>query len=75
MHRKEKFDEESRKKRKRSRSRSKDKSPRKDPRRPKDKKRKVLEEEGMCSHSSVNTNIDEVRDSGTAESLSIEETK
>ncbi|KAM7541069.1 hypothetical protein Aperf_G00000029629 [Anoplocephala perfoliata] len=62
MYRKEKFEEESRKKRKRSRSHSKDKSPRKDSRRPKDKKRKVLEAE------------DEVRDSGTAESLSIEET-
>ncbi|KAM3177094.1 hypothetical protein ACTXT7_005196 [Hymenolepis weldensis] len=74
MHRKEKREEEYRKHRKRSRSHSKDKSPHKESKRLKDKRRKVEEEEGRFSNYVINACTEEVRDSGTAESLSIEET-
>ncbi|VDN96819.1 unnamed protein product [Rodentolepis nana] len=69
MHRREKRDDESKKHRKRPRSRSKDKSPHKESRKSRDKKRRVVEEEGMFANYSINDNVEEVRDQGAADKL------
>lgn len=75
MHEKEKRESESRKRRKRSRSRSKDKYVHKEFKKSKSKKRRMGGDEGMGIIPLMSIGTGEVGDLGTAESLSIDETK